>query len=353
MANTRGSRKHKRYLSESDEEENMSTENTYNQRQKKQTKYQQLQKNDNDMSSEETYPNQYNEHLLSPSSSSSLNEDTQGVWNQDRTEIKIEKGSLTEQKFLHKAAQDCYKENGFPSSQSQNTYKLALLRAMEAAGKKERSTRMYSIKPDIIQLKYTATIGNRRTGLHNSVLDWLKTYPFNEVNFPIDAINDKGERTPVYYATLLEDDRFLKDGFRTDGAMFFSAGLVDCIRNVMFHPSSGRPRMKKTEPYISKETIALVSTAMFYRIVKLSFRKDKAIFNQDFAVGSDWAKLYQGMLDAEFGPSGLSSITWSKIESYITALVFAGGGLGKQTNVDVMLDLLPSLTPLAKNSDDN
>ena len=92
---------------------------------------------------------------------------------------------------------------------------------------------------------------------------------------------------------------------------------------------------------------------MFYRIVKLSFRKDKAIFNQDFAVGSDWAKLYQGMLDAEFSPSGLSSITWSKIESYITALVFAGGGLGKQTNVDVMLDLLPSLTPLAKNSDDN
>ena len=49
-------------------------------------------------------------------------------------------------------------------------------------------------------------IGNHRTGLHNSVLDWLRAYPFHEISFPPDAFNDKGERTPTYYATLLENE---------------------------------------------------------------------------------------------------------------------------------------------------
>ena len=58
------------------------------------------------------------------------------------------------------------------------------------------------------------------------------------------------------------------------------------------------------------------------------------------------------MLDAEFGASGLSTITWSKIENFITPLVFAGVGSAKQSNIEVMIDLLPSLAPLLKDIND-
>ena len=58
------------------------------------------------------------------------------------------------------------------------------------------------------------------------------------------------------------------------------------------------------------------------------------------------------MLGAEFGASGLSSITWSKIENFITPLVFAGVGSGRQSNIEVMIDLLPSRAPLSKDTDD-
>ena len=79
--------------------------------------------------------------------------------------------------------------------------------------------------------------------------------------------------------------------------------------------------------------------------------KDKPVFTQDFAIRSNWAKIYHRMLSAEFGASGLSSITWSKVENFITPLVFTGVGLGRQSNIEVRIDLLPSLAPLSKDTD--
>ena len=81
-----------------------------------------------------------------------MSENSQGLSELSRTEVNIEKASQMEKLFLHKAAQDCYKENAFPNSQSQAIYELALLRAMEAVEKKETNPGLYCIRPDVVQL---------------------------------------------------------------------------------------------------------------------------------------------------------------------------------------------------------
>ena len=59
---------------------------------------------------------------------------------------------------------------------------------------------------------------------------------------------------------------------------------------------------------------------MSYQIAKLFCHNDESIFSQDFAIGSDWAIMYQGVLNTEFRAAGLSSITWLRIRNYMTPL---------------------------------
>ncbi|KAI9246293.1 hypothetical protein BDA99DRAFT_543385 [Phascolomyces articulosus] len=229
----------------------------------------------------------------------------------NRVDLSCENVADGDKEFARLASIDAYIRDAFPSGSSARIVTLDVLKRIN--GKKDDDNVTYTCSTLLVE-KYVDCINKRRTTFHKQIETWITSkYQWPVRDMPGESAYDDKEK----YRYLVTDARFSRKNYRSSGAFLENTCLGDCVRFTLINTSSNTgPRLENIPDPIPRPVMALVHSAIMYRLSKLCDHElTKEEIGKNFSRGSRYHDTYKDIINSNSKIG--RTICWDEVNEMI------------------------------------
>ncbi|KAI8137663.1 hypothetical protein BJV82DRAFT_674459 [Fennellomyces sp. T-0311] len=228
----------------------------------------------------------------------------------DLTPVDVEDGG---NRFLKAVRNEVFLYDALPEFHAQAAT-VKILKELHDINDPNDELFRYTAIQDIVQT-LTIIASGECTKCQTAAANWLANYHFRFTQFippEDDTVNERVEM----YKQLIEKSRFAREDYRLDGPLLQNKCIADCMSAIFCHPNSSRPRLRAIPRPTPHSMIAYTYSLIYYRLAHgCKHDQVKKPKEKSFQKDSDWAKVYQHVLDPEsdFG----KTVDWEGVQEFL------------------------------------